>query len=74
MQNLRRYRPYEEKFLMFSLFVEKILIKILVLLIIALFLSQLLLSFDLIRNLLVPVEKLEGTVSFLPFNMEIGLF
>lgn len=56
----KRYRPYEEKFLIFSEFIEKIILRVLILSIAILILSQFLLSFDEIREVLTPIEKIEG--------------
>lgn len=62
MEYHKRYRSFEDRFILFSNFMEKIIWKSLLLFMAAMVISQLLLSFDLIRIWLVPVEYLEGTM------------
>lgn len=61
MKNLKRYRPFEERFLFLSDFIEKILFKAFLFILIALMISQILLTFDFIRKWIIPVEILEST-------------
>lgn len=61
MKRQNRYRPYEERFIFFSNIVEKLLIRLLVIFSLLLVLSQFLLSLEGFREILVPVEKLEGS-------------
>lgn len=61
MKNLKRYRPFEEKFLFLSDFIEKILYRTFLFILIALVISQILLTFDVIRKWIIPVEILEST-------------
>lgn len=61
----KRYYSYEERFILFSNFIEKIFKKLLLLFILFLLVAQLLLSIDGIRDILVPVEKIEGTLDYI---------
>lgn len=61
MKRQNRYRPYEERFIFFSNIVEKLLIRLLVIFSLLLVLSQFLLNIEGFREILVPVEKLEGS-------------
>lgn len=58
-----RYRPYEEKFILFSDYVEKTIKKIFILVLILLIGIQFLLSFESFRKEFIPVEKMEGSAS-----------
>lgn len=64
MEHHKRYLPYESRFLYFSNFVEKIFSRIIVIGLILLLLFQFLLSFNEIREILVPLERIEGNQSF----------
>jgi hypothetical protein len=59
-------KDYVERFKVFSDFVEKQLRRLLATMIVLLFLSQLLLQFEVFRRLALRVEQLEG------FRQEIG--
>lgn|GEM_PF-2799711 len=63
MKDLKRFRSFEERFIIFSNFFEKVIIKLLIFALILLILSQAVLSIDGIRAKLVPVERLEGSLS-----------
>ena len=62
-----RYHPYEEKFILFSDFVERIIKKTLIIFVVLLVFAQFLLLFDDLRNLLVPLEYFEGSIANLRF-------
>jgi len=61
LKDLKRFRSFEERFIIFSNFFEKVIIKLLIFALILLILSQA--SIDGIRAKLVPVERLEGSLS-----------
>ncbi len=62
----KRYhnRNYEDRFVNFSNFIEKIIWKTFILFIIMLILFQFILSFNSIRKLIVPIERMEGTIEY----------
>ncbi|MGD9678586.1 MAG: DUF5359 family protein [Vulcanibacillus sp.] len=64
MNQRKRYLPYECKFIYYSSYIEKFFWKVVIICFILLMLSQLLLSFDDVRALLVPLERIEGKNSF----------
>lgn len=59
----KKFPSYEERFCLFSASVEKWLIGVVFILLLALTLSQVLLNFDTVRAWLVEVERLEGVAS-----------
>jgi len=58
-----RFPSYEEKFLKFSLFIERWILLTIFLLLLSLAITQALLHMDSLRIWLVEVEKLEGVAS-----------
>lgn len=64
MDNKKRYRPYEEKYINFSNFFEKVILRLLIIFVIALIISQTLLTIDGLREIFVPVDSFEGAFSF----------
>ncbi|OEF97279.1 hypothetical protein BHF71_03860 [Vulcanibacillus modesticaldus] len=65
MEYRKRYLPFEDRFVKFSTFIERIIWRLLLLFLILLIVSQIILSFDEIRRFLVPVERIEGTMEYL---------
>ena len=59
----KKFPSYEERFCLFSQFVEKWLIAVVLILLVSLTLSQVLLNFDTVRAWFVEVERLEGVAS-----------
>ena len=64
MKQKKRYQPYEERFLKFSNKVERIMQKVVIIFFVLLFISQALLLFDFFRKILVPIEEIEGAITF----------
>lgn len=56
----KRYLPFEERFIIFSDKVEKIIIKALIVFFIMLVSAQFLISFEGLREFFVPLESIEG--------------
>jgi len=62
MESRKRYLPFEDHFLEVSERIEYFLKKLLLIFLVILILTQLLFTFDFIRNSLTSVEKIEGAI------------
>jgi len=60
----KRYLPFEEKFIIFSDRIEKIVIKVAIVFFIILLSAQFIISFDAFRDFFVPLESIEGAIEF----------
>lgn len=64
----KRYRSFEERFISCSDFIEKIILKILIIFIFILITAQFLLSIDELRGFFVPLESIEGALSICKYK------
>ncbi len=61
MRNHKRYRSYEERFIVLSNVIEGVIRKLVFIFLVSLLISQLLLTIDPIRKKIVPVDFIENS-------------